>query len=115
MLAQEELGSLPEGKPTGYSAEGPNAKLFALEKARDSLAERIKDELNDAAFWNVRVHDAQRRLRECQAQGLRSSGRTLGAALARRRPHSSGRERDRRPSRLWTSEAPIGSGGRHDD
>lgn len=44
-----------------------NAKLFALEKARDSLAQRIKDELNDAAFWNVRVHDAQRQLRECQA------------------------------------------------
>ena len=44
-----------------------NAKLFALEKARDSLAQRIKDELNDAAFWNVRVHDAKRQLRQCQA------------------------------------------------
>jgi hypothetical protein len=44
-----------------------NAKLFKLEKARDSLAQRIKDELNDAAFGNVRVHDAKRQLRQCQA------------------------------------------------
>jgi hypothetical protein len=44
-----------------------NAKLFALEKARDSLAERIKDELRDAASGNLQVHDAQRQLGECQA------------------------------------------------
>jgi hypothetical protein len=23
--------------------------------------------LNDAAFWNVRVHDAERQLRQCQS------------------------------------------------
>jgi hypothetical protein len=44
-----------------------NARLFALEKIRDSLAQRIKDELNAAAFWNVPVHDAKRQLRQCQA------------------------------------------------
>jgi hypothetical protein len=44
-----------------------NAKLFALEKARDALANRIKHELYAAAFWNVPVHGAQRQLRECQA------------------------------------------------
>jgi hypothetical protein len=43
-----------------------NAKLFALEKARDALAGRIKDELNDAAFWNVPVYRAQRQLLECR-------------------------------------------------
>jgi hypothetical protein len=44
-----------------------NAKLFALEKARDALANRIKGELNAAAFWNVPVHSAQRQYLECQA------------------------------------------------
>jgi hypothetical protein len=44
-----------------------NAKLFALEKARDALAGQIKDELNDAAFWNVPVYGAQRQFWECQA------------------------------------------------
>jgi hypothetical protein len=43
-----------------------NAKLFALEKARDALANRIKDELNAAAFSGIPVHDAQPQAFACQ-------------------------------------------------
>jgi hypothetical protein len=44
-----------------------NAKLFALEKARDSLAGRIKDELNAAAFSDVPVRGAQSQIGACRA------------------------------------------------
>ena len=43
-----------------------NARLLSLEKARDALAGQIKDELNDAAFFGVPVHDAQRQVFACQ-------------------------------------------------
>jgi hypothetical protein len=43
-----------------------NARLLSLEKARDALAGQIKDELNDAAFSGVPVHDAQRQVFACQ-------------------------------------------------
>ena len=44
-----------------------NARLLNLEKARDALAGQIKDELNDAAFSGVPVHDAQRQVFACQS------------------------------------------------
>jgi hypothetical protein len=43
-----------------------NARLLSLEKARDALAGQIKEELNDAAFSGVPVHDAQRQVFACQ-------------------------------------------------
>ncbi|HEX8008885.1 MAG TPA: hypothetical protein VF482_20945, partial [Trebonia sp.] len=44
-----------------------NARLFALEKARDALAGQIKDELNAAAFGDVPVRGAQFQIQACQA------------------------------------------------
>jgi hypothetical protein len=44
-----------------------NAKLLALEKARDALAGQIKDELNAAAFSDVPVLGAQPEISACQA------------------------------------------------
>jgi hypothetical protein len=44
-----------------------NATLTGLEKARDALAIQIKDELNDAAFYDIPVHGAQQQMIACQA------------------------------------------------
>ena len=44
-----------------------NAALFGLEKARDALANRIKNELNDAAFNDVQVPAVGVQLITCQA------------------------------------------------
>ncbi|MBV9380255.1 MAG: hypothetical protein JO242_06235, partial [Streptosporangiaceae bacterium] len=43
-----------------------NAKLFALEKARDALAGLIKSELNAAAFWNIPVRGAEDQTHACE-------------------------------------------------
>ena len=46
---------------------GVNAKLSALEKARDALANEIKDKLSGAEFAGTAVYGAQRQVQECQA------------------------------------------------
>ncbi|HMD95325.1 MAG TPA: hypothetical protein VKG80_22045 [Trebonia sp.] len=43
-----------------------NARLLSLEKARDTLAGQIKEELNDAAFSGVPVRGAQRQTFACE-------------------------------------------------
>ena len=52
-----------------------NGRLLSLEKARDALAGQIKEELNDAAFSGVPVHDAQRQVVACQ--GIIDAARRL--------------------------------------
>jgi hypothetical protein len=44
-----------------------NARLTGLERERDSLAIRIKDELYNAENWGIPVHGVRQQIFECQA------------------------------------------------
>ena len=57
-----------------------NAKLFSLEKARDALAIKIKDELSAAEFSRVPVPGAQQQVVQCD--GIIAAAKTLAATAS---------------------------------